>query len=149
MESPFNFNHKTYELFRYLLNFGSVTPYLGYNAMVDFFPTMTLKPNSDCDDYFCKQQQKAFAKKDAERLRLEQLNKKDVSESFSPTSCQSIGLCPKVNFFKKLYSLCKAFLDDQYMIVLVLGTWSWRGRTSYRQWMEYFLSWRRSATRRI
>ena len=83
---------------------------------------MTLKPNSDCDDYFCKQQQKAFAKKDAERLRLEQLNKKDVSESFSPTSCQSIGLCPKVNFFKKLYSLCKAFLDDQYMIVLVLGT---------------------------
>jgi len=55
-----------------------VTPYLGYNAMVDFFPTMSLKPNPDCDDYFCRKQQKAFAVKEAERLRLEALNKKDV-----------------------------------------------------------------------
>jgi ubiquitin-like modifier-activating enzyme 5 len=60
------------------LNFGKVTPYLGYNAMVDFFPTMALKPNPDCDDYFCRQQQKAFAKAEAERLRLEALNKKEV-----------------------------------------------------------------------
>ncbi len=28
--------------------------------MDDFFPTMTMKPNPDCDDYHCKQQQKAF-----------------------------------------------------------------------------------------
>jgi ubiquitin-like modifier-activating enzyme 5 len=61
-----------------LLSFGQVTPYLGYNAMVDFFPTMTLKPNTDCDDYFCRQRQKEFAVKEAERLRMEALNKTEV-----------------------------------------------------------------------
>jgi ubiquitin-like modifier-activating enzyme 5 len=66
---------------KYLLNFGQVTPYLGYNAMVDFFSTMSLKPNPDCDDYFCRKQQKAFAVKEAERLRLEALNKKDEPEA--------------------------------------------------------------------
>lgn len=47
--------------------------------MVDFFPTMVLKPNPDCDDYFCKQRQKEFAVKEAERLREEALKKNDVS----------------------------------------------------------------------
>jgi ubiquitin-like modifier-activating enzyme 5 len=46
--------------------------------MVDFFPTMTLKPNTDCDDYFCRQRQKEFAVKEAERLRMEALNKTEV-----------------------------------------------------------------------
>ena len=43
---------------RYLLKFGQVTHYLGYNAMQDFFPTMSVKPNETCDDYFCRQRQK-------------------------------------------------------------------------------------------
>ena len=72
------FSKKKFKNFRYLLGFGQVTPYLGYNAMVDFFPTMTLKPNTDCDDYFCRQRQKEFAVKEAERLRMEALNKTEV-----------------------------------------------------------------------
>uniref|UniRef100_A0A0K8SNF4 Ubiquitin-like modifier-activating enzyme 5 n=1 Tax=Lygus hesperus TaxID=30085 RepID=A0A0K8SNF4_LYGHE len=43
-----------------LLKFGDVTPYLGYIALKDFFPTMTLKPNPTCDDPFCRQRQKEF-----------------------------------------------------------------------------------------
>merc|ERR1719369_1905069 len=54
---------------KYLLKFGKVSHYLGYNAMDDFFPTMSLKPNKDCDNYHCRQQQNKFAEKEAERLK--------------------------------------------------------------------------------
>ncbi|KAG7198772.1 hypothetical protein KM043_001757 [Ampulex compressa] len=45
---------------KHLLHFGDVKYYLGYNAMQDFFPTMTLRPNPNCDDSFCKQRQKEY-----------------------------------------------------------------------------------------
>ena len=45
-------------IIRYLLKFGQVSHYLGYNAMQDFFPTMMMKPNDSCDDYYCRQRQK-------------------------------------------------------------------------------------------
>ncbi|XP_015179105.1 PREDICTED: ubiquitin-like modifier-activating enzyme 5 [Polistes dominula] len=48
---------------KYLLNFGDVTRYLGYNALQDFFPTMTLKPNPNCDDNYCRQKQKEYQAK--------------------------------------------------------------------------------------
>ena len=54
---------------KYLLHFGTVSNYLGYNAMDDFFPKMSMKPNPDCDDYHCRSQQKVFAEKEAERLK--------------------------------------------------------------------------------
>ncbi|EDX17647.1 GD17028 [Drosophila simulans] len=45
---------------KYLLNFGEVSDYLGYNALSDFFPKMTLKPNPQCDDRNCIVRQKEF-----------------------------------------------------------------------------------------
>ncbi|KAJ9600242.1 hypothetical protein L9F63_009467 [Diploptera punctata] len=42
---------------KYLLGFGQVSYYLGYSALNDFFPTMHLRPNSVCDDNFCRQRQ--------------------------------------------------------------------------------------------
>lgn len=45
---------------KYLLGFGEVSDYLGYNAMVDFFPKMSLKPNVQCTDRFCLQRQKEY-----------------------------------------------------------------------------------------
>ncbi|XP_018404446.1 PREDICTED: ubiquitin-like modifier-activating enzyme 5 [Cyphomyrmex costatus] len=45
---------------KFLLKFGKVSHYLGYNAMEDFFPTMTLRPNPNCDDAYCKQRQKEY-----------------------------------------------------------------------------------------
>lgn len=45
---------------KYLLNFGEVSDYLGYNALTDFFPKMSLKPNTQCDDRFCLKRQNEF-----------------------------------------------------------------------------------------
>ncbi len=46
--------------FRYLLKFGTVSYYLGYNAMQDFFPTMAMKPNPQCNDSYCRKQQEEY-----------------------------------------------------------------------------------------
>ncbi|XP_046619427.1 ubiquitin-like modifier-activating enzyme 5 [Neodiprion virginianus] len=48
---------------KYLLNFGDTSFYLGYNAMLDFFPTMTLRPNPNCDDRYCRQRQQEYQAK--------------------------------------------------------------------------------------
>lgn len=48
---------------KFLLNFGDVTCYLGYNALQDFFPTMTLKPNPNCGDNYCRQRQQEYQAK--------------------------------------------------------------------------------------
>uniref|UniRef100_A0A182RVW9 Ubiquitin-like modifier-activating enzyme 5 n=1 Tax=Anopheles funestus TaxID=62324 RepID=A0A182RVW9_ANOFN len=48
---------------KYLLHFGAVSDYLGYNAMNDFFPRMSLKPNPTCDDRFCIQRQQEYLAK--------------------------------------------------------------------------------------
>ncbi|KAK6129789.1 hypothetical protein DH2020_036463 [Rehmannia glutinosa] len=45
---------------KYLLKFGSVTPYLGYNALKDFFPTMEMKPNPQCSNAACLERQKEY-----------------------------------------------------------------------------------------
>jgi len=45
---------------KYLLKFGTVTHYLGYNALQDYFPTMTMKPNPTCDDAYCQKRQQQF-----------------------------------------------------------------------------------------
>ncbi|XP_054278166.1 ubiquitin-like modifier-activating enzyme 5 [Macrosteles quadrilineatus] len=44
---------------KYLLKFGEVSWYLGYNALTDFFPQMKLRPNTGCDDSYCRAQQAA------------------------------------------------------------------------------------------
>lgn len=55
---------------KYLLNFGKVTNYLGYNALEDFFPTWTMKPNSNCDDSFCKKRQREYSAEDEEKTEI-------------------------------------------------------------------------------
>ncbi|CAI5993024.1 unnamed protein product [Closterium sp. NIES-65] len=53
---------------KFLLRFGSVTPYLGYSALKDFFPTMRMLPNPHCsNDMCCKRQ----AEYEADRPRRE------------------------------------------------------------------------------
>ncbi|KAF9607532.1 hypothetical protein IFM89_036894 [Coptis chinensis] len=42
---------------KYLLQFGQVSPYLGYNALKDFFPTMAMKPNLQCSNLACLERQ--------------------------------------------------------------------------------------------
>ena len=54
-------------LCRLLIPFYPVSHYLGYNAMDDFFPSMALKPNPQCDDNHCVKRQAEWQEK--ERLR--------------------------------------------------------------------------------
>jgi ubiquitin-like modifier-activating enzyme 5 len=38
---------------KYMLKFGVVSDYLGYNALSDFFPQYTMRPNPTCDNADC------------------------------------------------------------------------------------------------
>ncbi|XP_044032733.1 ubiquitin-like modifier-activating enzyme 5 [Siniperca chuatsi] len=56
---------------KYLLKFGTVSYYLGYNAMQDFFPTMAMKANPQCNDRYCRRQQEEYKKKETEQPKVE------------------------------------------------------------------------------
>jgi ubiquitin-like modifier-activating enzyme 5 len=45
---------------RQLLGFGSVSYYLGYNALQDFFPRDKLKPNDECANKWCVQRSREY-----------------------------------------------------------------------------------------
>ncbi|CAA0167632.1 unnamed protein product [Arabidopsis thaliana] len=45
---------------KFLLNFGEVSPYLGYNSLKDFFPTMKMRPNPQCSNVACLERQKEY-----------------------------------------------------------------------------------------
>ncbi|KRX87499.1 Ubiquitin-like modifier-activating enzyme 5 [Trichinella pseudospiralis] len=58
---------------KYLLKFGKVSYYLGYNSLEDFFPTYVIKPNPTCDDTICQMRQKEFVEEEsAEPVEMEQ-----------------------------------------------------------------------------
>lgn len=59
---------------KYLLGFGVVANYLGYNALNDFFPTMNLKPNQNCEDKFCRirQEEKLHEINEEEQVVIEE-----------------------------------------------------------------------------
>ncbi|KAH9498774.1 Ubiquitin-like modifier-activating enzyme 5 [Bulinus truncatus] len=57
---------------KYLLGFGQVSYYLGYNALQDFFPTMRMKPNAQCDDSHCRKQQQLFQEREAAKPKVEE-----------------------------------------------------------------------------
>ncbi|XP_052814608.1 ubiquitin-like modifier-activating enzyme 5 [Mya arenaria] len=62
---------------KYLLGFGEVTHYLGYNALQDFFPTMSMKPNETCDDRHCIRRQAEYKKREAAKPKTEKLEVKE------------------------------------------------------------------------
>ncbi|XP_041374655.1 ubiquitin-like modifier-activating enzyme 5 [Gigantopelta aegis] len=62
---------------KYLLQFGDVTYYLGYNALQDFFPTMILKPNPQCEENFCRKRQKEYQAKEAAKPKVEIIVEKE------------------------------------------------------------------------
>lgn len=55
-----------------LLGFGDVSNYVGYNAIQDFFPKMTLRPNPNCEDKYCRQRQKEYAAKPKPKIEIVQ-----------------------------------------------------------------------------
>lgn len=63
---------------KYLLSFGEVSDYLGYNALIDFFPKMSLRPNTQCDDRFCLERQKEFNAKPKVEKKEDIINKESA-----------------------------------------------------------------------
>eukprot|EP00388_Colpodella_angusta_P027523 GDKK01009681.1.p1 GENE.GDKK01009681.1~~GDKK01009681.1.p1 ORF type:complete len:360 (-),score=45.68 GDKK01009681.1:28-1068(-) len=45
---------------KYLLDFGTVSEYVGYDAMKDHFPSITLKANPECQSNLCLQRQQEY-----------------------------------------------------------------------------------------
>ena len=46
-----------------------MSEYLGYNALLDFFPRMSLKPNPACEEGHCGERQKEFREAEEKRKR--------------------------------------------------------------------------------
>ncbi|XP_041670202.1 ubiquitin-like modifier-activating enzyme 5 [Cheilinus undulatus] len=63
---------------KYLLKFGTVSYYLGYNAMQDFFPSMAMKANPQCNDRHCRRQQEEYKIKEAERPKVEVVQEEEA-----------------------------------------------------------------------
>lgn len=76
---------------KYLLKFGKVSDYLGYNAMLDFFPTMSMKPNPTCDDTHCVKRQKEYIASEAAKPRDSQ--QKDTEEAKIVHEENDWGIC--------------------------------------------------------
>lgn len=66
------------QLTRKLLGFGEVSDYLGYNAMLDFFPKSTLKPNPECSNNYCKKHQAAFKSKPRKVVEQKKTEEKKI-----------------------------------------------------------------------
>lgn len=82
-----------------LLNFGERTDYLGYSALKDFFPTMTLRPNPVCTDSWCVKRQREESEREHKRLEKELANAKEevvkedeVEENIHPDNEWGISL---------------------------------------------------------
>jgi len=45
---------------KYLLGFGTVSNFLGYDALGDFFPTYPMAPNPDCGSVWCRKRQEEW-----------------------------------------------------------------------------------------
>lgn len=65
---------------KHLLQFGNVSNYLGYSALTDFFPTMTLRPNPNCEDSNCRLRQKEFTLKPKPEIAVEAKEEKSLHE---------------------------------------------------------------------
>lgn len=78
---------------KYLLNFGDVTHYLGYNALQDFFPTMSMKPNETCDDRHCQRQQIEFKKREASKPKVvvEEKKEEEVTHEDNPFQIELVS----------------------------------------------------------
>jgi len=48
---------------KFLLDFGEVSHYLGYNALLDFFPKQKFLPNPQCDNAWCRRRQVEYKEK--------------------------------------------------------------------------------------
>ena len=76
---------------RFLLGFGTVTQYVGYSALTDFFPTMTMRPNPHCQNSHCRQRQLEAQVSMGPRQRS--VHVPTVGRSDRPNRCVCVCVC--------------------------------------------------------
>lgn len=69
---------------KFLLNFGTVSNFLGYDALQDYFPTYPMQPNPDCTNSHCRKRQKEWKLK-VESGYLEKQKAEQAKEETQPT----------------------------------------------------------------
>ncbi|EME27174.1 ubiquitin-like modifier-activating enzyme 5 [Galdieria sulphuraria] len=69
---------------KYLLGFGQVSNYIGYNAWTDYFSTMTVKPNDSCPDPNCLHWQRVYQMEQQNKQALEEPDKTSHSNVENP-----------------------------------------------------------------
>eukprot|EP01098_Paradermamoeba_levis_P006594 TRINITY_DN2742_c0_g2_i2.p1 TRINITY_DN2742_c0_g2~~TRINITY_DN2742_c0_g2_i2.p1 ORF type:complete len:427 (-),score=140.44 TRINITY_DN2742_c0_g2_i2:65-1162(-) len=62
---------------KYLLGFGEVSHYVGYNSLKDFFPSFPVHPNPECDSKLCLRRQAEFKERKAKEPKKEVVIAKD------------------------------------------------------------------------
>ena len=78
---------------KYLLKFGTVSQFLGYNAFADFFPKYPLTPNPECSDAKCLEYQKYYTDNpDKRRLKEEEVKKPEVTKDLHEENDWGISL---------------------------------------------------------
>jgi len=75
---------------KFLLKFGQVSHYLGYNAMLDYFPTLSMKPNEQCDEYYCRKRQAEYQAHLAANPKVEEV---EVVEAAVVHEDNDWGIC--------------------------------------------------------
>lgn len=76
---------------KYLLDFGEVSDYLGYNALCDFFPRMSLRPNTQCTDTHCIARQKEFQIKPKKELEIESIADEEPVHATNEYGIELVG----------------------------------------------------------
>lgn len=70
---------------KHLLKFGTVSNFLGYDALGDYFPSYSMTPNPECGNRHCRLRQQEWAEHPEEMMRkyglLEETEKKDDSNA--------------------------------------------------------------------
>merc|ERR1712187_854446 len=74
---------------KYLLNFGQVSPFLGYNALEDFFPNYPIPPNENCGSHWCRKRQEEYKKKQEAEREAEKLRPKAPVEEQRPVEIEN------------------------------------------------------------
>ena len=62
------------------MNFGKTSYYVGYNALLDFFPNSSLKPNPDCENSWCRKSQQVWQEKQKSLSPREEKQKVGINE---------------------------------------------------------------------
>jgi len=57
---------------KHLLHFGTVSNFLGYNALSDFFPSYPIAANPDCGSSWCKKRQQEWRDRPKEEVKAEE-----------------------------------------------------------------------------